>query len=63
MDQKIFNILANLHNKRIKIDEATDKLLLLQRELLSAFELYYHEEYGENIVSGATESFIKHIQS
>ena len=32
-----------------------------QRKQLSAFELYYHEEYGENIVSGSVDCFLKHI--
>ena len=36
-DQKIFNILAKMHNKRISIDDATDQLLLLQREMLIGF--------------------------
>jgi len=29
MEQKIFNILANLKNRRITIDDATDQLLYL----------------------------------
>ncbi len=32
-----------------------------RRELLKAFELYYHEEYGEQLVSGSKEAFLKHI--
>ncbi len=29
MEQKIFNILARMYNKRINIDDATDQLLYL----------------------------------
>lgn len=32
-------------------------------DLLNRFELYYHKEYGENIVSGAIDSFIKSINT
>jgi hypothetical protein len=32
-----------------------------RKRLLLAFELYYHEEYGENIIMGAMDEFIKHI--
>lgn len=29
-------------------------------KLLKAFKLYYHEEYGEQLVSGSLDAFIKH---
>lgn len=32
-------------------------------DLLKSFALYYHDEYGENIVSGAIDSFIKTLTS
>ena len=48
-----------------KIDDQDLKFVLSgvsqQRELLLAFKLYLHEEYGEQLVSGSIDSFVRHI--
>jgi hypothetical protein len=33
------------------------------RKILEGFEIYYQEEYGENIVSGAIDEYLKYISN
>ena len=66
MKTKILKILNQHYWSEIGSDEAYSALLNLhvvsnQRELLIAFKLYLHEEYGEQLVSGSIDEFIKHI--
>ena len=63
---KIRHLVTNLPHTRIKKDVTCNvcdggimKATKEMKTLLKSFQLYYHDEYGERIISGAIDNFIK----